>query len=78
MRVTETQRDCAELLPGALVLIAGEILIQQLQRMRHHPDARTFRAGQRRAIRREAGNQQPGVVMHKLLFGHGNPAADQG
>jgi len=38
MRITEAERDFAEFLPGTLVLVAGEILIQQLQAVRYHPN----------------------------------------
>ena len=77
MCVTETKRDGAKLLAGTLVLVAGKIFIQQLQTVRHHPDARAFRTGQGRAMRSETGNQQPRFGINEFLLRHGNPVVDQ-
>ncbi len=55
-RVTEPERRSAQLLARSLVLVPSELFIEQLQTVRHHPDARALRPIERRQLQGEVAH----------------------
>src|SRR5437899_2324443 len=63
-RVAESEGRSAQLFAGALILIAGKVLVQKLQAMGYHPDRGAFGAVEGHSMGIEAGHQQPRCGMH--------------